>query len=58
MAYHFPVTNFGNRVYVRQNPDASPYDLVSLKTFVRVMAYSIDGAEGSNEAYKEIIRKY
>jgi hypothetical protein len=53
--------NFANLLlnrYVRQNSDASPYDLESLKGFVREMAYGIDGAEGIDEACKETVRKY
>jgi hypothetical protein len=44
--------------YARKNSGASPYDLESLKGFVRVMAYGIEGAEGIDEACKETVRKY
>jgi hypothetical protein len=44
--------------YARQNPDASPYDIVSLQSFVREMAYAIDGAEGIEKACEETVRKY
>jgi len=44
--------------YARQNSEASPYDLESLKGFVREMAYGIDGAEGIDMACKETVRKY
>lgn len=43
---------------MQQNPDASPYDLVSLKAFVREIVYGIDGAEGIEEACEETVRKY
>ena len=44
--------------YQRQNPGASPYNLKSLKDFVRKMAYGIDGVEGIDAPGSETVRKY
>ena len=44
--------------YQQQNPDASPYDLVWLKRFVKAMALGIDGVDCVPEACKETVRKY
>ncbi|KIW36646.1 uncharacterized protein PV06_11158 [Exophiala oligosperma] len=41
--------------FVRENPDASPYDLRSLQAFVKEMAYAIDGAEGIEEGCTETV---
>ena len=43
---------------MRKKPGASPYDLLSLQDFVRVMAYAIDGAEDIDEGCTETVRKY
>ena len=34
--------------FVQENPGASPYKLESLKEFVRIMAYAVDGMEAKD----------
>jgi hypothetical protein len=44
--------------FVQENPGASPYNLESLKGFVREMAFSVDGMEGNDTAAVETVRNY
>ncbi|KAM5341395.1 hypothetical protein ACJ41O_014426 [Fusarium nematophilum] len=43
--------------YQKQHPEASPYELISLKDFIRKFAYSIDGEEGVDVPGSETVRK-
>jgi hypothetical protein len=44
--------------FVQENPGASLYNLESLKEFVRIMAYAVDGMEGNGTAALETVRNY
>lgn len=46
-----------SRRYQKQHPEASPYELKSLKDFIRKFAYSIDGTEGVDVPGSETVRK-
>lgn len=50
-------TNAGNR-YARDRPGADPYDLETLKDFVREMAYRIDGTYGDAIAGEKSVLQY
>ncbi len=47
-----------NRWQRTKTPEPSPYDLKSLKDFVRNVAYGIDGEEGIDVPGSETVRKY
>jgi len=40
-----------------RDPEPSPYDLISLKDFIRKVAYGIDGVEGIDVPGSETVRK-
>ena len=50
-------TDVGSR-YARDRPGADPYDLETLKDFVREMAYGIDGVYGNAIAGEKSVLQY
>jgi hypothetical protein len=44
--------------FAQENPGASPYNLESLKEFVRTMAYAVDGMEANDIPALETVHNY